>query len=242
MNRDKNIAVFKDTVEQSETKYKYTGTIDNLATLPVLPSNKGVKVAMPKIHVSSDDCTVLIDEPHRRGVLIDSASLKHAGGGVRNGSNAQEECLCRQSNLFQAIEQLDFPLHNKTYGVYIPEVTFFKHGAAYSYGLLDEPKPVDVLMLFSRPRNVFKTEDESYNHHLIAFKSLIMFANKYRVEYVILPPIGSGVFGNDPRTVARALRDALSAYQLDTVKDIYIACFTKSENYEAYSEVFPTGV
>lgn len=236
MNRDKNIAVFKDTLEQSKIKYKYIGTIDNMTSIPMTKPVEPVGMK-PKIHVTSDDCTVLIDET-RRGVLIDSASLKHPGGGVRNGSNAQEECLCRQSNLYQAIEQLEFPLHNKTYGVYIPEVTFFKHGAVYSYCTLDMPKLVDVLMLFSRPRNVFKTEDESYKHHLTAFKSLVMFANKYRVEYIILPPIGSGVFGNDPNTVARALRDVLSMYPLDTVKDIYIACFNKTENYDAYTKMF----
>ncbi len=236
MNRDKNIEVFQDTVKQSKSTYKYTGIADNMVKEVVLeqkqPSRK------PNIHITQDDCTVLIDATRGRGILVDSASMKHPGGGVRNGSNAQEEALCRQSNLYQAIEQLKFPLHGKTHGVYAPKVTFFKHGADYKYAPLAAPKDIDVVMLFSRPRNVFKSEDECYDYHVSTFKSLVAFANKYQTEYIILPPIGSGVFGNDPYTVAEALRDVLSMYELTTVKDIYIACYTKQENYDAYQDVF----
>ena len=236
MNRDKNIVVFADTVSQSKTTYKYTGKVDNMTVAP--NPGKNSNATLPNIHVTKDDCTVLIDTERRRGILVDSASMKHPGGGVRNGSNAQEEALCRQSNLIMAIDQLEFPLHNKTHGVYIPSVTFFKHGADYKYAPLAEPKVIDVVMLFSRPRNVFRSEVESYEHHVSTFKSLVAFANKYHTEYIILPPIGSGVFGNDPRTVARALNDVLAEYQLTTIKDIYIACYTKQENYDAYRDVF----
>ena len=236
MNRDKNIEVFQDTVKQSKSTYKYTGTIDNMVSGPVLIKSENVK--LPNIHVTKDDCTVLIDPARGRGILVDSASMKHPGGGVRNGSNAQEEALCRQSNLFQAIEQLKFPLHNKTVGVYAPKVTFFKHGADYKYAPLATPKDIDIVMLFSRPRNVFKSEDECYDYHVSTFKSLVAFANKYQTEYIILPPIGSGVFGNNPYTIAEALRDVLNMHELTTVKDIYIACYTKQENYDAYRDVF----
>ena len=238
MNRDKNIAVFKDTVEKTAILYKYTSTIDNLAIKPTLENDTVTPdYVMPQIHITNDDCTVLIDN-NRHGVIIDSASLKNPGGGVRNGSNAQEECLCRQSNLYKAIEQLQFPLHNKTYGVYAPQITFFKHGAEYRYAPMEINKVVDVLMLFSRPRSVFTSETDSYNHHFTAFKSLITFANKYNVEYIILPPIGSGVFGNNPLTIAKALKDAVTMYKLNTVKDIYVACFNKTENFDAYNKVF----
>jgi uncharacterized protein (TIGR02452 family) len=236
MNRDKNIAVFANTLIQSKTVYKYTGIIDNMTAEPTL--SKSEKVVLPNIHVTKDDCTVLIDPARGRGILVDSASMKHAGGGVRNGSTAQEEALCRQSNLIMAIDQLEFPLHNKTHGVYIPTVTFFKQGADYKYAPLAEPKTVDVVMLFSRPRNVFKDEDECYEYHVATFKSLIAFSNKYNAEYIILPPIGSGVFKNDPHTIAEALKDVLAEYQLVTVKDVYIACYTKQENYDAYQDVF----
>lgn len=239
MNRDKNIAVFKDTLEKANTIYKYDGIIDNMTIYPnPALKKKDMPVNMPNIHVTPDDCTLLINDK-RHGILIDSASLKHAGGGVRNGSNAQEENLCRQSNLYKAIEQLQFPLHGKTYGVYVPRVTFYKQSAAYAYAPIDTGnKVIDIVMLFSRPRNVFSSEYESYNHHLTAFKSLITFANKYNIEYIILPPIGSGVFGNDPEIVATALKDALNMYELKTVKDIYIACFTEGQNYTAYRKIF----
>ncbi len=236
MNRGKNIAVFANTLIQSKTTYKYTGIIDNMTAEPTL--SKSEKVVLPNIHVTKDDCTVLIDTGRGRGILVDSASMKHAGGGVRNGSTAQEEALCRQSNLIMAIDQLDFPLFNKTHGVYIPTVTFFKQGADYKYAPLAEPKTIDVVMLFSRPRNVFKDEDECYEYHVATFKSLIAFSNKYNAEYIILPPIGSGVFKNDPHTIAEALKDVLAEYQLVTVKDVYIACYTKQENYDAYQDVF----
>ncbi len=238
MNREKNIMVFQDTITQSKSTYPYSGTIDNLTTYTELAKSAN-KVKLPNIHVTRDECTVLINPDELgQGILVDSASMKNPGGGVRNGSNAQEECLCRQSNLYQAIEQLKFPLHNKTYGVYIPSVSFFKNNADYKYAPLYQPKLIDVAMLFSRPRSVFNSEDECYEYHQTVFKSLILFANKYNAEYIILPPIGSGVFGNDPHTIAKSLRDVLYTYEITTVKNIFIACYTKQENYDAYSKVF----
>lgn len=246
MNRDKNIAIFKDTLAQSKSLYKYDGIIDNIATeveLPIKNDNithkdDDINIKFPKIHITMDDCTKLIKNDNDRGILVDSASLKNPGGGVRNGSNAQEENLCRQSNLYQAIEKLQFPLHNKTVGVYISDVTFFKAGADYKYAPLETNKKVNIVMLFSRPRTVFNTEDESYAHHLIAFKSLIAFANKYNAEYIILPPIGSGVFGNNPYTVAKALKDSIHMFEMPTVKNIYVTCYNNVANLNAYTSVF----
>lgn len=247
MNRDKNIAIFKDTLAQSKSLYKYDGIIDNIATevkLPIKHDNTthkdGIGSKLPKIHITMDDCTKLIENnnDNKRGILVDSASLKNPGGGVRNGSNAQEENLCRQSNLYQAIEKLPFPLHNKTVGVYISDVTFFKAGPDYKYAPLETNKKVNIVMLFSRPRTVFNTEDESYSHHLIAFKSLIAFANKYNAEYIIIPPIGSGVFGNNPYTVAKALQDAIHMFEMPTVKNIYVSCYNNVTNMNAYTEIF----
>lgn len=240
MNKDKNIAIFADTLKQANLNYKYTGIIDNLTTEPTnsLEKINESNGPGPNVHISNDDCINLIGHKSGRGILINSASLKHPGGGVRNGSNAQEENLCRQSNLYLALEKLTYPLHNKTFGIYLPNVTFFKYGAEFKYAPLEINKEIDILMLFSRPRNVFNDEQECYNYHLNIFKSLIVFGNKYNAEYIILPPIGSGVFKNNPHTVARALKDVLYTYKLSTVKDIYIACYNNTVNYTAYNSIF----
>jgi uncharacterized protein (TIGR02452 family) len=63
-------------------------------------------------------------------LLVNSASQLHKGGGVRNGATAQEESICRKSNLYLALNKVDdiigYPLFDKTKGIYLPNITIFQ--------------------------------------------------------------------------------------------------------------------
>lgn len=249
--RARNVKVFTDTYTQTISRFPYQNTHESINGVPSTNLPKFTDRAF-RIHVTKNDCVKDIP-PDQKGILVNSASLKHAGGGVRNGSEAQEENLCRRSNMYMGLEgiekHLHFPLHNKTCGILLPDVTFFKEGADRQYMMLEEPFKTDVVLLFSRPKNVFddaddaasfhptKSVDACMDHHFAAFRSLIYFANKTKATYLVVPPIGSGVFRNDPHTVAKALMLALATYQLETVRDIYISCYTSTANYDAYTSV-----
>ena len=81
--------------------------------------------------------------PEKNVAVLNFASATNPGGGVVNGSSAQEECLCRCSTLYfnlteekmhkgfylSHIKQQN-PLHNDDI-IYTPEVVIFKTDTSY---------------------------------------------------------------------------------------------------------------
>lgn len=234
--REKNLLIFTDTLDISKEKYPYNEEYESINRIKSLP--EFIKRDF-NLHVTNNDC--IDDIVHdKQGILVNSASMKHPGGGVTRGSSAQEEEICRRSNMFLGLQNVDndlqYPLHDKTIGIHFPNITFFKKSKDLGYMLEHEPFQTDIVALFSRPKSFL--EETSFEYHCKAFQPLIYFANKYKAEYIVLPPIGCGVFGNDPSDVARALYKVLTTFQLETVKDIYVSCYKKEPNYNAFSYEF----
>lgn len=98
----------------------------------------------------------LIDEGYNPAIL-NLASAKHPCGGYAQGLCAQEESLCRSSNLSVSLfqygdtkykdvrdsgvpqKEIGYPMDINYGGIYTPNVTFFRHGKA---GLYDFRLPV----------------------------------------------------------------------------------------------------
>lgn len=169
-------------------------------------------------------------------LLINCGSLLNQGGGVVKGASAQEEAICRRSNLFLALDgvekDIEYPLFGKTKGIYTPNVTFFKDA---NYELLQNPFAVDVLTLFSRPANKIKSDEEFDELYRNIFETLVYVCNKNNIEYVIFSPIGCGAFKNDPNDVAEKLMFYLNIYKIKTVKKFIVSCFDHGNNFEAFS-------
>lgn len=94
----------------------------------------------------------LLDEGYRPAVL-NFASRTHAGGGVMNGSRAQEESLFRQTTLFRSLYQFtpnaenfglstnrrQYPMDREFGGVYTPYATVFRTGDREGNKFLTHP-------------------------------------------------------------------------------------------------------
>ena len=66
------------------------------------------------------DCVAMAQElakqPHNRVWMLNMASQRVPGGGARKGCNAQEEHICRCSNLLPQLESVEkraYPLHGR---------------------------------------------------------------------------------------------------------------------------------
>jgi hypothetical protein len=68
-----------------------------------------VQARSPQVQVRNADCvkvaTELAKDPEAKVWMLNMASAKTPGGGVRNGANAQEEHLCRCSDLLPQLER-----------------------------------------------------------------------------------------------------------------------------------------
>ncbi len=218
MSRSKRKLYFAETLEQANNYPK-----------PVIYETVKPGQSLKTKSCKSVDFIITVTKNDCIDILVNSASLKNPGGGVRNGSQAQEEELCLQSNLYLALQNINkdmkYPLHEKTNGIYIPDVKFFRN----------KEFDINIVNLFSRPYDKIK---ETFNYHVDVFEPLIYFANKYEAEYLVIPPVGCGAFKHDPNLVAKALKHNLDYYQLDTVKEIVISCYTNEDNYDAFDYAF----
>ena len=153
--------------------------------------------------------------------VLNFANAYHPGGGVTKGALAQEECLCRSSNLYAGLITDPMIRHyyrrNKRnagkYGsdtvAYHPGVVVFKDDEVCAQ-LMDESQwfKVDVITCaapqidFSNPIS----DEELYGIHVNRGRRIIQAAAANGVDMLVLGAFGCGAFNNDPEIVAKAYR------------------------------------
>lgn len=204
----------------------------------------------------------------KRIAVLNFASASNPGGGVKNGSSAQEESLCRCSTLFPVLEQPRFlkdfyephrkarnPLHNDDI-IYSPDIAIIKTDEDYPERM--EPDDwclVDVITcaapnLRKNPSNRHNTgdgdravhisSDELYSLHLSRAQHILNAAAANDVDVLILGAFGCGAFENDPNVVARAYYDALKEYAnyFDVIEFAVYTNAFETKNFKAFDEVF----
>lgn len=249
MKREENIDIFQDTLrifEENECLIKAT---------KVAQENQQV---IPETEILDDTRTTLYDNPatvivskkrsfeaasaykDQKVCVHNFASASNPGGGVKNGANAQEECLCRCSNLYLCLKMPklwdDFylphrtarnPLHNDDI-IYTPGVRIIKSDTA-TPKLLPESQwfNVDIITcaapnLRERPGNSYNTGDGSVPVKITDKELLQLHEKRLRKildvayikgnEIVILGAFGCGAFSNNPYVVATAAKNVIKDY------------------------------
>lgn len=201
--------------------------------------------------------------PGDRVCVMNFASATNPGGGVVRGANAQEECLCRTSTLYEALRQQVMwdgfyrphreagdSLHNDDC-IYTPGVLVFKSDTAMPELLpREEWYAVDVITIAApnlrpKPSNAMNpgdgkpvriSEKELGNLHVKRLRRVLDVACENRAETLILGAFGCGAFQNPPRVVATAARIALADY-LYCFKTVEFAvyCRREDENYNVFA-------
>ena len=196
--------------------------------------------------------------------VLNFASSTNPGGGVTKGSTAQEECLCRCSNLYLTLYQekciREYYNINKKYMsnlgsdaiIYSRNVYVFKD-KDYNMLPVEDRFYVDVLTcaapnLRENPRNQYNsdaseekltlTDEELYNIHVKRARNILNVAIKNEDDYLILGAFGCGAFRNNPEIVAKAYKDVLQDYMYCfKVIDFAIIDGKYSNNYEIFKRI-----
>ena len=207
-------------------------------------------------------------DPEAVVTVLNFASATNPGGGVLRGSSAQEECLCRASNLYSYLitKKADLlfyqpnraakaPLHDDKI-IYTPNVTVFKTDDK-TFTLLPKDMwyQVDVITcaapnLREQPSNQFNqgdgdvratvTDEELYKIHYSRANAIVRAAIDNKTDYLVLGAFGCGAFKNNPKVVAKAYYDLLKKYYI-FFKGIEFAVYCNSyedENFKAFKEQF----
>lgn len=195
------------------------------------------------------------------------ASAVNPGGGVVYGASAQEECLCRCSNLYSCLNTPDMwgmfytphraakdPIHNDDI-IYTPGIVVFKTDTDLPE--LMEQKDwykADVITcaapnLREIPGNIYNCENgasaagvNNYDLQIIHEKRLrriLDSAVMNHADTVILGAFGCGAFRNDPHAVASAAANVLSDY-IYAFENIEFAVYCRPNddfNYRVFNSV-----
>jgi uncharacterized protein (TIGR02452 family) len=143
--------------------------------------------------------------------VLNMASSRKAGGGVRNGSRAQEECLFRCSNLFETVLQEEYPLLEDD-AIYTQVASFFKD---VNYNRMDEVisdvitiPAINLNKMMKDGQEVY-TDEEYRKETRRRIIAMLSEARENFVDVLILGAWGCGVFGNDPETMATIFKEVI---------------------------------
>ena len=177
----------------------------------------------------SFEAAALIHEkaPDRRIAVLNFANAFYAGGGVKDGASAQEECLCRESTLFRVLDTPKafkyFYKYNRCRAdykaldnvIYSPDIIVFKDDSDFPQNLPEDKRfKVDVITCAAPDlRAPFKveflsqipymSEAEQFALHVKRAIHILSIAAYRGAESLVLGAFGCGVFNNNPETVAK---------------------------------------
>lgn len=233
--REKNVKIYEEN-----TKMFADGLYSNSPQTISYKTSPKIKHTSTKFNIEVRNCGSFepIDE-FENCCVLNFASAVHAGGGYIRGAQAQEECLCRQSDLYEELKlQEDFyKYHNvnkselhSDWMLYTKNVTVFRDG----YYNFIEPKTCSVITA-AAPRNVpGKTSfDEIEKCFYRRIEKLLTICQHHGHKNVVLGAWGCGVFRNSPEHVSRYFKEVLEhGWDFDNV---IFAVYDNSKDLENFS-------
>lgn len=249
----------KVAIDSTQLK-SHTVTYQSLPELPPIATP-----FITEFHVIEDDTFNVMLNRMREGATnlcgINMANRYHQGGGVEDGCPAQEEALCRCSNLIEGLKTQNYPMPE--HGViYSPEVTIFREygNGDKGYRALEQPQQVAMvsiaaydLRLTSRdrsdlklpnaisPADLLKHEEFSRGTKAKIRQMLRAMALNHHEE-IVLGALGCGAFQTPPEAMAALFGEVLSESEFKgrfkRVTFAILNLFPKDhENIEAFKKI-----
>lgn len=237
MSQQNLVDIFVDTQEQvnSGAIVSNATTLKHQLTDLGAPIYRKHKTAVSVQNLDTVSAAQILATTGKTAVL-NMASPKRPGGGVRNGARAQEECLFRCSDLFKTVTEQYYPLED-TEGLYTTGSVFFKDK---DYNTM-KPFLVDVVTVAAVNLNGTTVPIATYNELTTAkIRLIFQLANEKGVDNLVLGAWGCGVFKNNPRQVADMFMAALKDY-MGCFKEVVFAVINDhnsvGDNHDIFKEV-----
>lgn len=275
--RTKNAEIFHDTERRYTTDQALVQSVQKSTEAQVfVAENVTVDVPAPsksenaKVVVSGKRSLEAAESYAKQGkkvCVLNFASATNPGGGVVNGSSAQEECICRCTTLYPCLNtdamwdafykphrKAANPLYNNDC-IYTPDVCVFKSDINFPE-LLSKEDWWSVNILTCAAPNLRERPSNYMNPHAgntaakITPKELekLLTARICRIfeiaaanenEVLILGAFDCGAFRNPPENVAKVFNTVMQNYlcYFDTIE--YAVFHTERDiaNYEAFKKI-----
>lgn len=276
--RERLAAIFRDTQEFYTTNPLLSAAVEESRKRTVL-YNEGEAPDFPRQASKAGNITVTKSRtfeaairlskqyPDKKLAVLNFASATNPGGGVINGSSAQEESLCRCSTLYPALNQnflwqkyynvnraAGNPLHTDAC-IYTPGVVICKSDTDFPERMPQE-NWVTVSVISCAAPNLRKKPDNRYNPekgqavsitpdelihiHEQRAKSILSVAADNDVDILVLGAFGCGAFCNDPKVVAKAYANVLKDCRryFDLIEFAIYCRGYETENYDSFVNIF----
>lgn len=278
--RSKNVEIFKDTCREIKCSQYLQDVINNSIenqTLFLEAEKNNYEIKNQK---RDSRCQVVVSgkrsfeaaesyaKAGKKVAVLNFASATNPGGGVVNGSSAQEESLCRCSTLYQCLNtdfmwdkfygphrKADNPVYNDDI-LLTPDIIVLKSDTNFPEIVPEnEWYKVDVITcaapnLRRRPSNEMNPNAGSKAAKLTVraymeimesrIEHIFKVAETTGADVLILGAFGCGAFRNPPEIVAELFGNAIEKHG-DMFESIEFAVFhidRESVNYEAFSNRF----
>ncbi len=255
--REELISCFQDTVKLSLNHAAIKSSTEKMAAASsVYPEgfisgrldNPGISTGRPEVDVVegttfavAKDIIKHANPAPKKVAVLNFANPHNPGGGVTRGAMAQEECLCRSSNLYQGLTGAIQKEHYYDYHIamkdnifsdriiYSPGVLVFKDDALCP-SLMDSSEwfYTDVITCAAPYMADTKFINSDVINNIFVSRILNIFRVAYDngVDTLILGAFGCGAFKNSPSVVAAAFRqviDNLESYTGTGVNKVVFA-------------------
>ena len=279
--REQNIRVFFDTESWCRSTEKLRRSIrrsregtrlilpEQEVTVPAPAEDRGTQIEVTQERSFQAAIRLSQEQPPMRLGVLNFASAVTPGGGVRSGSSAQEESLCRCSTLYPVLtaEELAegfYQMHKRRRDqlytdacIYSPDIVICKTDTANPERMdpedwvktdvitcaapnLREPRPVPGKGT-SRP--VQLGEEELFRVHRKRALRILSVAAQAGIEAFVTGAFGCGAFQNDPELVAGAWKEALEELPGIFCRVVFAVCTPSRDrtNYEAFYNTLSKG-
>lgn len=203
--------------------------------------------------------------PGSKIAVMNFANAFHAGGGVINGSSAQEECLCRTSTLYpllyrRSLRDSYYKHHHDLNTAKASDALIYTEGVVICKTDEDIPKRmakedwviVDVITVAAPDlrtkfnlhaalvgNGTFMNDAELFGYHVKRAIHVLTCAAAKGADTLVLGAFGCGAFQNNPEVVARAYKVAIEEFPKVFERiEFAVYCSPSDEtNYQVFKRV-----
>ncbi len=196
-----------------------------------------------------------------RVAIHNFASATNPGGGVRGGSGAQEESICRSTTLYYVLDNYAlsryYSIHHDMKDnpeaflytsalIYTPDIMIIRKDDDGCAFLPEEEYMKCDVVTIAAPHIGFSSMEYSrrnykklMNHFIERFDKFFAISSASGCSVAITGAFGCGAFHNDPYLVAEALKTSIMKYRTK-FRTIELAIFcndSEDKNYKAFYDV-----
>lgn len=219
---------YREAIEKSVANSKIYDHVENIGT-------RKQSTTVEMVDMKTLDAAL----KHREGktCVLNFASFKNPGGGFLKGAVAQEEYLCQNSTLYNVLSK--FPAYYEKNRLNTNDALYWSR-AIYSPGIVMLPSETKVDVLSCAAPNIKASrmiDSKKVQAVISRIKFVLDILEKEECDTVILGAFGCGVFGNDPRFVAKTFLSQ-GVLSRGFKKVIFAIPNDKSVNHRAFKEVY----